>query len=67
MSSEIRVEEQTAQAQHTETVVVLVHPDPGTYYFTTDHATDAHDTSAEVILDDILRKYDGAWRRLARM
>lgn len=67
MNKKMRTEEKELQASGYPTVVVLVRPDPKTYYQGVVYRTDTNDTTDEVILDDILRKYSAAWKILAKM
>lgn len=45
--------------------VVKVYPDPKSYCFSVDCNSDTTDTTSDVILKDILKKYSGAWEKLA--
>ena len=67
MAMMIEFEDEQLQASGFEGAVVLVHPDPGTYYSTVDSAADANDTSTDAVVDNVMRKYRGAWERLAEM
>ena len=67
MRTGIRIEDKDLQAFGYPIVAVLVRPDPNIYYHWVVYSPDTNDTTAENILDDILRKYSGAWEKLAEM
>ena len=67
IQTQSRLEEEELQAFGYRQVVVLVHPDPGTYCPGVVCTSDTDDTTAKVILDDILKRYSRAWHRLADM
>lgn len=67
MNKEMQIEDQQLQASGYPRLMVLVHPDPGTYLHGVVCRPDTDDATAEIILDDILRKYSGAWSRLSEM
>ena len=64
MRREIRIEDENFQAFGYPTVAVLVR-NPNVYYPWVVYNPDTNDTTDENILDDILRKYSGAWEKLA--
>ncbi len=67
MSGQIYFEDEHCQGSGYQGTVVLIHPDPSTYYYTVQSETDVNDTPTEVIVDKIMRKYRGAWEQLAEM
>lgn len=67
MIRKINIEEKEFQAAGYATVAILVAPDPKTYYQGVTCSTDTDDTTSDVILNDILKKYRGTWERLAEL
>ncbi|MBL7075122.1 hypothetical protein ISS37_07785 [candidate division KSB1 bacterium] len=65
MNTRMYTEEEVASGY--PPVIVLVNPDPGTYYPGVDCRTDTNDTTPEIIFDDIMRKYHSAWEKLAKL
>lgn len=64
MKGEIRIEDEDFQAFGYPIVAVLI-PNPNIYCHWTVYDPDTNNVAAEDILDDILRKYSGAWEKLA--
>jgi len=46
-------------------LMVFVHPDPSTYLQGVMCTRNTTDTRSDAILEDILRRFAGAWRRLS--
>jgi len=46
-------------------LLVKVYFDPGSYCFSVDCNPNTTDTTSDVIMEDILKKYFGAWEKLA--
>ena len=67
MNTEMYNKDEQLDALSHPRVVVIVHPDPETYYHGLVCRTDTDDTTPDIILKDILRKYSGAWEKLADM
>ena len=67
MNRKITIEEREFQASGYPVLTVLVHPDPATYLHGVVCTPNTDDATADVIVDDILRKYSGVWRRLSEL
>lgn len=63
----VEIEEKDFRASGYPTMVVRVYPDITSYYSVVAYTPNTDDTTATIILDDILRKYSGAWQRLSEM
>lgn len=67
MNAKMPVVDEELKTPGHQGLVVLVHLDPGIYYYTVDCRADTDDTTAEVVLNDTLEKYPNAWEKLAEM
>jgi len=67
MNEKAQIEVEELQAYSYPGFIVMVHPDPATYHHALDCRSDTNNTTAEIILEDILQRYSRAWKRLAEL
>lgn len=67
MNPQTEIEDKELQGLGYPTVVLIVRPDPGSYYQGIVSTRETDDTTPDIILKDILRKYSRAWEKLAGM
>lgn len=67
MNRKSEIEDREFQASGYPVLTVLVHTDAATYLHGVVCTPNTDDTTSDIILDDILRKYPGAWKRLGEM
>jgi len=67
MTTEMNAESLDAQVPMDVELVIRVQAETEPYYFAVDAGQGTNDTTAEVVMKDILRKYREAWQELAKM